>query len=144
MGPYPDTVTSSSRIPRPSLEEERIISARNIVTARNVVGLATVDQLFLRSPYAAAFVTCSVKASLADAIAQKYENRDSSSHADNSLNYGQASKSIEMLNSHSDDLVTKIKRNMAFFLYGGLYQGCLQMWIINALYPRLFGTGHDP
>ena len=31
-----------------------------------------------------------------------------------------------------------------FFLYGGLYQGCVQYYIFNVLYPIWFGEGTDP
>lgn len=136
--PYPNAVVSSSSRRITPRQEEKIISSTNIVTARNSVGLAAIDHFFLRAPYISAFVTCSVKASLADVIAQKYEKKDKGSEED-TLKLDQASKSVD-----SVDILTKIKRNFAFFLYGGLYQGCLQMFIINTVYPKIFGRGHDP
>jgi len=140
--PYPDA-SGASRIPRP---REEIIST-NIVTARNSVGLAVMDQFFKQTPYVAAFVTCSIKASVADVMAQKYENRDNNNSVENTVRlqkFEQASKKKDLSNTgNGDDLMTKIKRNIAFLLYGGLYQGCLQMYIINSIYPVLFGTGND-
>ena len=35
------------------------------------------------------------------------------------------------------------RRSLAFFLYGGLYQGCAQYFIFNVLYPVWFGEGTD-
>lgn len=38
---------------------------------------------------------------------------------------------------------TDIQRNIAFLLYGSLYQGVAQEFIYNHLYPLYFGTGTD-
>ena len=35
------------------------------------------------------------------------------------------------------------KRNSAFFLYGGLYQGCVQYFLFNECFPVWFGDGSD-
>ena len=36
------------------------------------------------------------------------------------------------------------RRNLAFFLYGGLYQGMAQEVIFNEVFPLIFGQGTDP
>lgn len=36
-----------------------------------------------------------------------------------------------------------MKRNTAFFLYGGFFQGMVFEYLFNTYYPRLFGTGTD-
>jgi protein Mpv17 len=35
------------------------------------------------------------------------------------------------------------RRTLAFLLYGGLYQGCVQYFIFNECFPRWFGSGED-
>lgn len=43
------------------------------------------------------------------------------------------------------DVVRDIRwqRALAFFLYGGLYQGCVQYYLFNECYPLWFGDGTD-
>ena len=36
-----------------------------------------------------------------------------------------------------------LSRLGTFFLYGGLYQGCVQHWLFNEMYPIWFGEGTD-
>ena len=74
-----------------------------------------VNNFYENYPYLSAFVTVSVKAALADGVAQANE-----------------------LNPKFNPW-----RNLAFFLYGGLYQGCAQNWIYNVWFPMLFGTSSD-
>jgi hypothetical protein len=87
--------------------------------------LAALDALFQASPYTAAAITCGVKASGADLVAQKrqYRKRDQTTIDD-----GEPKK-------------TDVKRNFAFMLYGAIYQGMTQEFIYNHLYPVYFGTG---
>ena len=37
----------------------------------------------------------------------------------------------------------EFKRNIAFVLYGGLYQGICQEIIFNEIFPIFFGNGND-
>jgi hypothetical protein len=87
--------------------------------------LAALDALFQASPYTAAAITCGVKASGADLVAQKrqYRKRD-----ETTIDDGEPRK-------------TDVKRNFAFMLYGAIYQGMAQEFIYNHLYPVYFGTG---
>ncbi len=38
-------------------------------------------------------------------------------------------------------LEMNLRRNMAFFLYGGAYQGCFQEFMYNGIFPKVFGSG---
>ena len=79
-----------------------------------------ISSFFVKFPYIAAFIICAFKASLADLVVQK-------------------------LVSLKSNLPIKFeyKRNIAFFFYGGFYQGCVQEHIFNHIYPYLFGNGVD-
>ena len=90
--------------------------------------LSTVDSFYKTSPYEAAFITCGIKASAADLLAQTRE----------------IDKEILDL-EHDKSFFTKIEleRNIAFIIYGGLYQGIAQYYIYNILFPCLFGDGND-
>jgi protein Mpv17 len=68
-----------------------------------------------------AALTCGVKASAADYVAQKR----------------QLSKRTNVSSSSSS---TEKKRNFAFLVYGAVYQGMGQEYIYNTLYPSWFGT----
>ena len=74
-----------------------------------------VNMFYTKYPYLSAFVTVSIKAALADGLAQANE-----------------------FNPKFNPW-----RNLAFFLYGGLYQGCAQNWIYNVWFPQMFGNGAD-
>ena len=63
-----------------------------------------------------------IKASAADFVAQK-----SSASAPDSVK--------------TTETVLSYKRNLAFFLYGGLYLGMFQEFLFNGVYPRIFGGG---
>eukprot|EP01082_Thalassiosira_pseudonana_P013238 g11575.t1 g11575 contig6:138175-138926(-) len=84
-------------------------------------------------PLASAFVTCGVKACAADLVAQKK----------------QAAKDAKELFGDDDDddgdisIPIEKRRNFAFFLYGGFYQGMAQEIIFNEVFPKLFGQGTD-
>lgn len=84
--------------------------------------ISAVDNFYQTMPLTSAFLTCGIKASAADAVAQKT----------------QAAKDVA-----NDDEVTPFqkKRNFAFMMYGGLYQGIAQEIIFNEVFPILFGQG---
>ncbi|KAL3775054.1 hypothetical protein HJC23_000582 [Cyclotella cryptica] len=115
----------------------------NIILKSSLI--ATIDAFYQTMPLTSAFLTCALKASagtdfmfmcchiiirllrlvlLADLVAQKT----------------QAAK-----DRGNDDVVAPFhkKRNLAFFLYGGLYQGMAQEIIFNEFFPFLFGQGSD-
>eukprot|EP00984_Skeletonema_dohrnii_P012304 scaffold4980_cov72-Skeletonema_dohrnii-CCMP3373.AAC.2 len=79
-------------------------------------------------PLTSAFFTCGIKASAADIVAQQrgaIQLVDEEGYKTNPI----------------DDIETK--RNIAFLLYGGLYQGIAQQIIFNNIFPRMFGQGTD-
>eukprot|EP00804_Cyclotella_cryptica_P010580 CCRYP_021014-RA/>CCRYP_021014-RA protein AED:0.09 eAED:0.09 QI:193/1/1/1/0/0/3/408/202 len=94
----------------------------NIILKSSLI--ATIDAFYQTMPLTSAFLTCALKASAADLVAQKT----------------QAAK-----DRGNDDVVAPFhkKRNLAFFLYGGLYQGMAQEIIFNEFFPFLFGQGSD-
>ena len=70
--------------------------------------LSAVDAFYQTSPYQAAFLTCGIKASLSDSISQK---------------------SVEKVCAKTGEVTEHVfcfSRNLAFILYGGLYQGVIQ------------------
>jgi len=79
----------------------------------NGAAVSAVESFFITKPYVAAFLTCSVKASAADLIAQTR----------------QCAKNVD------------VSRNLAFLVYGGLYQGLAQQFMYSTVFPDIFG--HD-
>jgi len=73
------------------------------------------------APYAASFLTCGVKSSAADLVAQTKAPAED----------GNTQRSINL------------QRNVAYILYGGLYLGCGLHFIYGSVYPFLFGSGTD-
>ena len=69
---------------------------------------SSLDTFFQTEPYLAAFLTCSVKASAADWVAQSQQDQ------------------------------RNVPRNVAFILYGGFYQGCVQTFLYSVLFPAWF------
>lgn len=100
----------------------------------------SVNTFFLKHPYIAAFAICAFKASLADFLVQKNTNNDLRKSVNGSTN----TNFNKMVNGGA--IVQnpfEFKRNLAFFFYGGAYQGCIQEHIFNHIYPALFGSGTD-
>jgi len=92
-----------------------------------------INSFFQTQPYLAAFLTCSVKASAADVIAQTQE----SSSEEPSLSQQEPQPQIVETNN------IDISRNLGFLFYGGLYQGVAQNFLYNNLYPLWFGGTED-
>jgi len=88
-------------------------------------------------PLASAFVTCGVKASLADVVAQTRTTLATSSVVEDS----DGSDTSDTLSVEATNFDRR--RNIAFLLYGGLYQGMTQEIIFNEGFPLLFGRGTD-
>jgi hypothetical protein len=98
------------------------------------------DAFFRNSPFAAAAVVCSIKASTADFIAQRHdfkkrkesgEELDAVTNAGGSLTTKQATDKVDF------------RRNLAIMVYGGLYTGVFQELSYNHIYPWLFGNRVD-
>jgi len=88
--------------------------------------MSLINSFFQTQPYLAAFLTCSVKASAADMLAQSQE--DSSEANDPSFNMETQTNGLD------------ISRNLGFLMYGGLYSGLAQNYLYNVVYPKLFGA----
>ncbi|GAX22379.1 hypothetical protein FisN_8Hh377 [Fistulifera solaris] len=105
----------------PSTTAPRII--KTSITQRKAFDASTVDAFYQSQPYLAAFLTCGVKAGSADFVAQKQQA-------------SQAKKEEESQGEREFD----VSRNLAFLVYGGLWQGIFQQCLYLHLYPVLFGA----
>lgn len=107
-------------------------NGRPITTSLDSTVIGVIDTFYKTMPLASAFLTCGVKASLADAVAQKRALANEAAELDeNSENKTTILGNIEK------------RRNLAFLLYGGLYQGITQEIIFNEVFPIIFGQGTD-
>lgn len=97
---------------------QRSSTGRNAFIIDSATGSA-LDAFFEAQPYLAAFLTCSVKASSADLLAQL------------------KSKAEE----HFDGI--DVSRNLAFLTYGGIWQGMFQQFVFSSVYPAWFGSDHS-
>lgn len=80
------------------------------------LSFSAIDNFYQTMPLTSAFLTCGVKASAADAVAQKTQAaKDRANDVDVSS--------------------FQLKRNFAFLMYGGLYQGVAQEIIFNEVFP---------
>lgn len=97
----------------------------------NSVSLSTLDTFYQSQPYIASFLTCALKGSAADALAQKQSNHQETGNSEN------ANQGLTLPTSEEHlDLI----RNLAFVLYGGSYQGMGQTFLYTHVYPALFGS----
>lgn len=92
----------------------------------NTAFTSAINSFFETQPYLASFLTCSVKASAADMIAQQQGES--------------AEGEIETKNEVDTTSEVDVSRNLGFLLYGGLYTGCFQNFLYNGLFPIWFGT----
>ena len=101
--------------------------------------LAQVDEWFRNAPYQSAFAITGFKAALADVITQSKEIR---------LSRKEGTEFVETCDNVSCE-VTPVsqtlskRRALAFLLYGGFYQGCVQYFLFNVCFPVWFGEGTD-
>jgi protein Mpv17 len=124
---------------------------------------AVIDNFFQSQPYLSAFLTCSVKATAADVLAQVKESGGSgaasktatssaSSQNDNdsslSLNadtpgprFDDGSNEAPAPGQHSASADLDWQRTSAFLFYGGLYQGLFQEFLYAGLFPKWFPSG---
>jgi hypothetical protein len=89
--------------------------------------MSTIDSFYKNQRYTSAFVTGAVKGVAADLVAQSSTKTHRSSE--------------EKLRGGAEVAVRSfdLKRNVAFLLYGGIYQGMGLEYIYNTLMPNLFG-----
>ncbi|KAL3945653.1 MAG: hypothetical protein SGBAC_000221 [Bacillariaceae sp.] len=117
--------------PLHAFEVMEAASAMEAAGATDAPIVSTINSFFQTQPYLAAFLTCSFKASAADMIAQTQaigNDKDASTSESASDDNNQVSKRVN------------ISRNLGFLFYGGIYQGMVQNFIYNVIYPSWFGT----
>lgn len=94
------------------------------------------DDFFRTQPFLSAFVACSVKASVADFLAQTSVGTSTNSAEVQRM---MVSNSRQQVNDAMIPLEKiNIPRNMAFLLYGGLYQGMFLQFLYLVVYPSLY------
>ena len=116
----------------------KLCSSRSTSTALESSILHNIDAFYKSAPYAAAFLTCGFKASAADFVAQKKMPLLTSSTSKESSK-DEIKKTI-LSEPSEENIPFSFQRNLAFILYGGLYQGCVQEYIYNHIFPVWFGT----
>jgi len=90
--------------------------------------MSAINSFFQTQPYLAGFLTCSFKASAADMFAQTQELGE-----EKTLRVSEEECEISPNN-------VDISRNLGFLFYGGMYQGMVQNYLFNVIYPSWFGT----
>ena len=112
---------------------------------------SAISAFYKNNRFKGAFLTCSVKACTADAVAQyiaagkQKREEEEIAKKDSAL-----SKLNPLKKTRGGDLALAVKkkfsfdlrRSLAFFLYGGFYQGCVGEIIYNNILP-LLGKGTD-
>jgi hypothetical protein len=121
-------------VPRTKLSKRKGSTKINYVN-HDIIN--AVEEFYTESPVQAAFLTCALKASAADAVAQLRQLTVTDTESN--------SKGVDNRGLHHDlpFLNIQIPRNLAFLLYGGMYQGVAQHFIYNVLFPDWFGHGTD-
>ena len=107
-----------------------------------------VSNFYADFPLQAAVLTCGVKASVADGIAQARPIAIKKKQQTNDINDQENPTFIDFstlssnytTNSWIDDL--EFRRNVAYIIYGGLFIGALCHYEYDVLFPILFGTEH--
>ena len=150
-----------------------VLDINNLMSLqRNAAG--TISSFYQNEPYLSAFVTCSVKASAADLVAQQQQDAPAAgsnqSQDDNddtmafmttrneqdmdngmqkknhflqSFSLSTSTSSTDVATpSTSEEQTVDFRRTLAFWLYGGLYQGICQEFFYNDLFPSVFGDSH--
>jgi protein Mpv17 len=97
--------------------------------------LSAIDTFYQTQPYISAFLTCSVKASAADLVAQTRARITTTT--DNA--WSETEDDVEHESHPNGDNSFDLKRTLAFLLYGGFYQGMGQEYLYNTIFPSLFG-----
>lgn len=126
--------------------------------------LSEISTFYESFPFASACITCGIKASAADIVAQQaeavqervgdvYDEDEEKEHSVAFLVMQQQQHDSSSFNIkiHLDTTTTKTnsdgllqieaRRNFSFIIYGGLYQGIAQHIIFNELFPLIFGEG---
>ncbi len=93
--------------------------------------------MYLQSNFVPFILVGGLQASAADLIAQKTSLRKDKENAVEIRGGTDSSSTISTRPSF------QMKRNLAFLLYGGIYQGCFQEHLFNKIFPMIFGEGNS-
>jgi hypothetical protein len=107
--------------------------------------MAAFSSFLEAQPYAAAFLTCGLKASAADLVVQtKKAAKHVAEHSLRSSLRSSSSTSVQAV-ADDDDVEQEfdMTRNLAFLFYGGLLQGMCQQFLFTSVYPSWFGIDHS-
>ena len=105
-----------------------------------------IDFFFHNQPYAAALAVTSVKASMADVLAQWKSSSTQASQSSPSASsekprrIDRRGESSVKSQSMTSDIDFDPKRNLAFLLYGGFYQGMFLQFLYTTVYPCIYGS----
>jgi hypothetical protein len=114
------------------------------------VAASAFDDFFRTQPFLSAFLACSVKASAADFLAQT-SSKEEEEEQQEEPQHGNKSKAADSTKSSSSSTssphqttsfgnpAVNVHQNLAFLLYGGLYQGMFLQFLYLVVYPCLFG-----
>lgn len=91
---------------------------------------SALDAFWQANPLLAGGVVCGIKATLADLVAQKIQQR--------------ANRGNNSIGSSSSPAKIDWRRTFAFMTYGALYQGVVQGLVFNNVYSYLFGDAITP
>ena len=112
-------------------------TSADVVAASTSTTMSPLETFFQTQPYLAAFVTCATKACTADALAQSTTAKSTN---DNKTSQKQSSIATATVSSEKD---FDVHRNLAFFLYGGFWQGMFQQFLFSTVYPTWFASNLD-
>ena len=158
---FQNSVKASYRYPRLSRVPERQSGTKRNRNGSPTVQLnafegavAAIDSFYHTQPFLSAFVTASLKASMADLLAQtSAAATDASVSTSSSMDVDSVVQKAHEFRAGQtstlklpDDVLTlpdvmdvDVNRNLAFILYGGLYQGMFLQFTYSMLYPFLYG-----
>lgn len=134
-----ETINAPVIASRTSRTSEKILSLRaGAGPSLLTIFTSSLNTFFKQNPYAAAFFICGLQASAADFIAQK--TSQTNNEKDNAVEIRGGTNSVATVSLSRPSF--EMKRNLAFLLYGGIYQGCFQEHLFNKIFPMIFGEGN--
>jgi protein Mpv17 len=112
-------LTSAVAFQAPPTFSQRAPSLKPTTTSKSM-GLGEVSDFYSTYPLQSAILTCGVKASIADCIAQ-----------------------VRAWKNSGDPNVIEMRRNAAYIVYGGIFIGMMSHLEYNHLFPLMFGDDHS-
>ena len=130
----------------PPISDPRSLDVKNTALHLNSLVASTLgaaDAFWRNSPYLAAALTCGFKASAADYVAQKRQTIDDDSGEKQVVVVKSGKDVAAAATAAKSPARLDLRRNLAFIIYGSIYQGMAQEYIYNHIYPAFFGSGTD-